>query len=100
MRIKKSSLRKLISECISEMLSEASSLKSFAVSYKDKAGKDRKVKIKARDKKEAMATASRQLAGKYYDLYYATELDEMTTTGDVAGYDAPMGTVKRKRVSK
>lgn len=97
MRITKSQLRTLISETIEELhdeLSEASELKKFKVSYKTKNGKDSAITVKARDKDEAMAAARNKLRGKMYDIYYAKELDEMTSTADVAGYDAPMGIKK------
>ena len=97
MKLTKKYLRTLIRESITEMhseLNEASGLKKFEVSYKTKSGKDSKITIKARDKDETMAAARQKLKGKFYDLYFAKELDEMTTTADVMGYDAPMSLKK------
>jgi hypothetical protein len=90
MKLTKKYLRQLIRESVSELHNKLTEAKTFQVSYKDKKGKDRAIKVKASDEKEAMATARQRLRGKFYDLYYAKELDEMTTTADVAGYDAPM----------
>jgi len=95
MKISKHTLRSLIHECINEMhdeMQEAKGDKKFVIYYKKKNGKDAKTTVMAQDKDDAMAMARRKLAGRYYDLFGARELDEMTTTGDVAGYDAPMGT--------
>ena len=84
----------MIHETLDEMhleLVEKSALKTFTVGYKRKKdGKDSSIKVKARNKDEALAAARQKLKGKYHDIHFARELDEITTTGDVAGYDAPM----------
>ena len=97
MKLSKRYLRQLIRESISELHNNLDEAKTFRVTYKDKKGKDRAIKVKARDEKEALAGARQRLRGKFYDLYSATELDEMTTTADVMGYDAPM-TMKLKDI--
>jgi len=98
MKLTKKKLKRLIAETVKELheelkprqVSEAST-KKFKVHYKNKRGIDKAITVKARDKEDAMAAARQKLRGKFYDLYYAKELDEITTTANVAGYDAPFG---------
>ena len=92
MRLTKTKLRALIRECISEMHSEINEAqKSFEVHYKAKNGKDKKIKVKASSKEDAMQAARQRLAGKFFDIHFAKELSEITTTADVQGFDAPLG---------
>lgn len=101
MKIRKTMLKALIRECINEMhgeLTEASVLKSFAVFFKKRNGQESKLTVKARDKEEAKQVALSKLRGRsdFWDILFAKQLGEITTTADVAGYDAPL-VVKRKK---
>lgn len=94
MRLNKAHLQRLISETIAEMfdeLNEASPLKPFSVTYKNTEGIDKTVKIRARDKDDAAFAARQKLKDQMFDILFVKPLEEMTTTADVVGYDAPFG---------
>ena len=97
MKIKKTTLRSIIRESIREMLSEAAS-KSIAFSPKKMAAlgkKDPFIAAQLKRKKPEVVFNTYVLGDSAMERLYAS-VNEMTTTGDVAGYDAPLGYTRKK----